>query len=192
MKTLDRMTSAISFKEPRPASPCAGFTVPELLVAVLIGTVFMAAMAIIFVTSTLSFARMGDYIDMDRTSRKALDQMTRNIRQAKLLTGFDTTYLTFNYDSGGMTNLAYRYNGSAATLTEEWTSGGSTTTNTLLTGCANLSFALYDRSLQPTTSVSANQGKVISVGWQCTGSTLLAQRSSESMQQAKIVLRNQP
>ena len=170
----------------------SGFTLPEMMVSVLVGLLLAAAMAVIFVTSTLSFARMGDYINLDRTSRKALDQMSRNIREAKLLTSFDPAVLTFKYDSAGTTNLAYRYNESAATLTEEWTSGGSTTTNTLLTGCANLAFALYDRNLQPTTGVSANQGKVISVAWQCTGTTLLAQQTTENMQQAKIVLRSQP
>jgi prepilin-type N-terminal cleavage/methylation domain-containing protein len=173
-------------------SRCRAFTLSELMVAVLIGCVLMVAMAVIFVTSSLSFARMGDYINMDRASRKALDQMSCNIRQAKQLTSFDPALLTFNYDSAGTTNLAYRYNSSAATLTEEWTYAGDTTTNTLLTGCSNLTFALYDRTLLPTTGVAANQGKVLSVAWQCTGSTLIAQKSSENMQQAKIVLRNQP
>ncbi len=170
----------------------SGFTLPEMMVSVLVGCVFMAAMAVIFMTSSLSFARMGDYINMDRTGRYALDKMTSNIRKAKLLTTYNTNYLVFNYDSAGATNLAYRYNASAGVVTEEWTIAGTTTTNTLLTGCTNAGFTLYDRSLAPTTGVSTGQGKVVSVAWQCIGGTLLAQQSSENMQQAKIVLRNQP
>jgi prepilin-type N-terminal cleavage/methylation domain-containing protein len=169
-----------------------GFTVTEMMVSAAIGCIFAAALAVIFMTSTLSFARMGDYIKMDRSSRNALDQMTRNIRRAKLLTFFNSSSVAFKYDDAGTTNLAYRYNSDGAVLTEEWTTGGSTTTNTLLTGCSNLVFSLLDHTLKPTTDVSAGQGKVICVAWTCTGTTRLAQQSTEEMQQANIVIRNQP
>ena len=118
----------------------AGFTITEVMVAGTIGLLFAVAIVLLFETSSVGFARMGDYLNMDRSSRNALDQMTRNIRRAKLLTSFDSANLVFSYDSAATTNLAYRYNSSAATVTEEWTSGGVTTTNTLLTGCSNVVF----------------------------------------------------
>ncbi len=173
---------------------CAGsaFTLPELMVAVLAGSLFLLSMIAVFMTSSLSFCRMGDYINMDRSSRNALDQMSRSIRQSKLLTSYAPSLLVFNYDSGGITNLTYRYDTNAAVLTEEWNSTAFSNTNTLLTGCSNLSFSLYDRSLALTTNVSSGQGKVISVSWNSYGSTLLARKSTENMLQAKIVIRNQP
>jgi Tfp pilus assembly protein PilW len=164
------------------------------MVSATIGLLFVVGIVLVFTTSSLGFARMGDYLNMDRSSRNALDQMTRNIRRAKLLTSFDSANLVFSYDSATATttNLAYRYNSSAATVTEEWTSGGVTTTNTLLTGCSNVVFSLLDHSLTPTTGVSAGQGKIISVSWTSYGTTHLTQPSTETMQQADIVIRNQP
>ncbi len=165
--------------------PGSAFTLPELMVAVLAGSLFLLSMIAVFMTSSLSFCRMGD-------SRNALDQMSRSIRQSKLLTSYAPSLLVFNYDSGGVTNLTYRYDTNAAVLTEEWNSTAFSNTNTLLTGCSNLSFVLYDRSLAQTTNVSSGQGKVISVSWNSYGSTLLARKSTENMLQAKIVIRNQP
>jgi Tfp pilus assembly protein PilW len=172
----------------------AGFTVAEVMVSATIGLLFVVGIVLVFTTSSLGFARMGDYLNMDRSSRNALDQMTRNIRRAKLLTSFDSANLVFSYDSAtaATTNLAYRYNSSAATVTEEWTSGGVTTTNTLLTGCSNVVFSLLDHSLASTTDVSAGHGKVVSVSWTSHGTTRITQPSTETMQQADIVIRNQP
>lgn len=183
-----------SSKECRSNRGCQGFTVTEMMVAATVGCVFAGAIAVVFMTSSLGFARMQDYIKMDRASRNALDQMTRNVRRAKLLTGFDSANVVFSYDSATApaTNLAYRYNSSTAALTEEWTSGGTTTTNTLLTGCSNLVFCLYDHSMAPTTDTSAGHGKVVGVSWTSYGTTPLTHISTETMQQANVVIRNQP
>ena len=91
----------------------------ETMFAIGIGITFLVALMGIFVTSSFSFAGVGNYINMDRRSRNALDQMTRNIRSAKLLTSFDSTALVFNYDASGTTNLTYRYNASSGMVTEE-------------------------------------------------------------------------
>ena len=168
-----------------------GWALTEAMFAIGIGISFLVALMGIFVSSSISFAGVGNYINMDRRSRNALDQMTRNIRSAKVLTSFDMAALVFKYDAPGTTNLAYRYNAASRVVTEEWTVSGATTTNTLLTGCDSFAFSLYDHDLAPTTDVSAGQGKVISVGWHCYG-TALSRTNSEYMQQAQIVIRNQP
>lgn len=168
-----------------------GWVLTEAMFAIGIGIMFLVALMGIFISSSISFAGVGNYINMDRRSRNALDQMTRNIRSAKVLTSFDPAALVFNYDSVGTTNLAYRYNASAGVVTEEWTVSGGTTTNTLLTRCDSFAFSLYDRDLAATTDVSAGQGKVISIAWHAYGTTL-GRTNSEYMQQAQIVIRNQP
>src|SRR5436309_6429779 len=112
-----------------------GWVMTETMFAIGIGITFLVALMGIFVSSSMSFAGVGNYINMDRRSRNALDQMTRNIRSAKLLTSFDPAALVFNYDTAGTTNLTYRYNASSGMVTEEWTVSGATTTNNLLTGC---------------------------------------------------------
>jgi YD repeat-containing protein len=161
------------------------------MVSIGIGISFLVALMGIFVSSSVSFVGIGNYINIDRSSRNALDRMTWNIRNAKLLTSFDPTVLVFNYDGAGTTNLTYRYDASSRVVTEEWTVSGATTVNTLLRDCDSLAFSLYDRDLVTTTDVSAGQGKVISVTWHCSG-TALSCTNTEYMQQAQIVIRNQP
>ena len=168
-----------------------GWALTETMFAIAVGITFLVALMGIFVSSSLSFAGVGNYINMDRRSRNALDQMTRRIRSAKVLTSFNSATLVFNYDAAGTTNLAYRYNASSRQVTEEWTVAGATTTNTLLTGCDSCAFSLYDHDLAPTTDVSAGQGKVISIAWNCSG-TALSRTNTEYMQQSQIVIRNQP
>jgi len=163
----------------------------ETMFAIGIGIMFLVAFMGIFVSSSLSFAGVGNYINMDRRSRNALDQMTRNIRSAKVLTSFASAALVFNYDTAGTTNLAYRYQAASRLVTEEWTVSGATTTNILLTGCDSCAFSLYDHDLAPTTDVSAGQGKVISIAWNCSG-TAVSRTNTEYMQQSQIVIRNQP
>jgi Tfp pilus assembly protein PilW len=161
----------------------------EGMVAMGVGITFLAAVAGIFVNCSLSFAEVGNYVNMDRKSRNALDRMTRNIRNAKALTGYTASALVFNYDAAGVTNLAYRYDASAGNLNEEWTVSGTTTTTTLLTGCNRLTFSLYDRDLAATTDASV--GKAISIAWECLG-TVVGRTNREYMQQAQVVIRNQP
>jgi len=168
-----------------------GWLLTETLVTIGIGITFLTAMTVILVTCSVSFAEIGNYVNMDRRSRNALDRMTTNIRNAKTLASFDPAALVFTYDAAGTTNLAYRYNASSRVVTEEWTVSGATTSSTLLTGCDSFAFSLYDHDLAATTDVSAGQGKVISIAWQCSG-TALARTNTESMQQAQIVIRNQP
>src|SRR5260370_695171 len=92
------------------------FVLAEALVSLLAGILFLLSMAVIFVTSSVSFASLGSYINTDRPSRNALDHMPRNIRRAKLLTPFTPALLVFNYDAtvNPGTNLTYRYDTNAA------------------------------------------------------------------------------
>jgi len=85
-------------------------------------------------------------------------------------------------------NAGHVYLGQAAHCS---TTSGATTTNILLTGCDSCAFSLYDHDLAPTTDVSAGQGKVISIAWNCSG-TALSRTNTEYMQQSQIVIRNQP
>src|SRR5882762_1999593 len=149
-----------------------GWMLAESMVAIAIGITFLVAMTGVFISSSINFVDIGNYINMDRQGRNALDRMTSNIRNAKVLTSFDPAKLVFNYDSTGTTNLTYRYDSSTAVLTEEWKVGGSTTVKTLMTGCASLAFSLYNRDLAPTTDTSPGGGKVIGIAWNCTSTSL--------------------
>ena len=164
---------------------CSGLTLIEMMVAFSVGGLVLMSMGLIFVTSSRSFAAMSNYVSMDRDSRKALDQMTRDIRRSQNLTTFTTNRLVFQY--AGTTNLVYNWDPASARLTQ-WKTGGQT--NTLLTNCVFLKFAMTDNTLTPTTGVS--QGKTISVAWKCSQRVVGTTVTSDDMQQALVVIRNKP
>jgi len=167
----------------------SGWVLSETMIAVFVGITFLVGIIGILINCTITFAELGNYVNMDRRSRNALDRITTSIRSAKSLISYGPSTLAFNYDAAGTTNLTYRYDSSSGMLTEEWTAGGTTTATTLLSGCSNLAFSVYDRDLIPINDGSA--GKVIGIAWQCT-STALNRTNREYMQQAQIVIRNQP
>ena len=162
-------------------------TLVELMVAIAVGSLILAVIATASMTSALWFASLANYVDMDVKSRNALDQMTLKIRQAGALTEFSPTHLKFA--ESGQTNSFLVYDWDAATGSLlEWNTGDSTT-NTLLTGCEQLTFSLYNSSFASTTNLSQSKG--LSVNWKCSR-TVLGRTTTEDMQQALIVIRNKP
>jgi prepilin-type N-terminal cleavage/methylation domain-containing protein len=166
-------------------------TLPEMLVAVGVGSVVLMLAATVFTSSSISFTSIGSYIAMDQKSRSALDQMTRDIRRSQNLTSFTTNQLVFVYS--GTTNLTYAYNPSLGQLTSYKT--GDATTNVLLTGCSYLLFSMYSNIPQPggslTNASSVSQAKAISVNWRCSRN-FLNRTNSEYIQESVIVIRNKP
>src|SRR5213080_1990785 len=122
------------------ARRACGMTLAEMIVGVGMGSLVFMVMAIVFATSSFSFAAIGNYMAMDRASRNALDQMSREIRNSADLTNFTSSRLIFKY--AGSTNLIYNYDQTLGQLTS-WKTGDSKT-NVLLTGVSNLVFTVYD------------------------------------------------
>ena len=174
---------------PQAQKSTRGFTLPETLVGVAVGSLALLSIMLIFITSNRSFVAMGNYVNLDQTSRLAVEQMTRDIRNAQNLTSFATNQLVFT--SSGTNSLVYTYSPSAATLTS-WKTGGST--NTLLTSCDWLTFSMFNNAPQPgatmTNATTVGQAKAISVAWRCSRTILGSKINTENMQEALIVIRN--
>ncbi len=167
-------------------------TLPELMVGVGVGGIFLALVAIVFVGSTQSFALMENRYSMDDDSRRALDQMTQNIRKAGNLISFSTNELVFTY--AGTNNLVYRWDPTTRQLVQ-WKSDAPRT-NVLLSGCDSLRFSMF-RNVPAiggtaTDASTVGQAKCISVSWECSRTVVGQKLSTEAMQQALIVIRNKP
>jgi len=173
---------------PHSAKAARGMTLPELMVAVAVGSLVLMFMSVVFTGSARSFAATGNYVSMDTNSRNALDRMTSEIRRAGNLTGFTPTRLQFT--RFGTTNalLVYEWDAISRQLTE-WQSGNSQT-NILLTECDELAFAMYRTTFTPTANIS--EGKAIGVTWKCSRTTAGKKTNTEDMEQALIVIRNKP
>jgi Tfp pilus assembly protein PilW len=163
-------------------------TLPETLVGVGVGSLVLTSMMMIFMTSNRSFVALGNYVSLDQASRNAVEQMTRDIRNAQNLTSFNTNQLVFTLS--GSSNLVYSYDPNACQLTS-WKTGGAT--NTLLTGCDSLQFSMFSNVPQTggtlTNASTVGQAKAISTNWKCSRTILGAKVNSEYIQEAMIVIR---
>ena len=175
-------------RENRPTSK--GWTLMEMLVSVTLGSLVFTVIGYLTIFTANSFSAMGNYADLDRASRNTLDVMSREIRGAKSVGSWNTSNLTLTNADG--TLFSYNYDSSAATLTRKW---GSETT-VLLSGCDYFYFHIYQRN--PTNNFSfpyysTNSPyvtKLVDVSWKCSRKILGQKVNTESVQTAKIVIRN--
>ena len=165
-----------------------GMTLLEMMIAGCIAAIVLTAVMLITMYSARSFVAMGNYADLDQASRNALDNMSREIRQTLGLKSYSSTQLTFQENPSN--TLSYIYDPDRRTLTRR--RAGIDTV--LLEQCDFLNFNISQRNpsnaftFYPATSPSV--AKLIDVSWRCSREILGAKINTESVQTAKIVIRN--
>src|SRR5688572_22765211 len=100
-----------------------GFSLAELLIAAGIGSIFFVVIGSLIYFSSWSFVSIGNYIDLENSSRMALDVVSRDIRQSTDVSSWTGQQIVLNYTNG--TQLTYTFDPSARTLrrrSEEHTS----------------------------------------------------------------------
>jgi len=159
------------------------------MVAAALGLIALTAVGMLSWFSSRSFAAIANYVTLDQASQLALDKISREIRQARRLTDYSATSLNLlDFDNNP---LQFVYDPDARTLVR--TSAGQT--NLMLTGCDFLQFTNYQRTPSSNTFDAYQPGnlansKVIQVTWSCSRKILGAKVNTESIQSAKIALRN--
>ncbi len=166
-----------------------GMTLTEVMVAVAISSIVLAVVAAFAFYSARSFAAIGNYVDLDGTSRQAVDVMTKEIRQTKALFGYQTNSLTFtDYDDK---QLQYIWDPTSRELTRV----KDGTSSILLRECDSLEFHIYQRTPQPGTNsfyaaTDAAQCKLLDMKWRCSRSLFGKKANTETVQTAQVVIRN--
>lgn len=164
-------------------------TLIEIVVAIGIASLVFTAVAMLTIYTARSFVALGNYDDLDRYSRNALDRMSREIRQTRGVWNFRTNRVVF-IDYDGQTNLVYYWDPLALTLTRM----KGNTKELLLTNCEYLRFGNYQRNPSNNfnfyPAASRAEMKLIDVSWRCYRKVLGATNNTESVQTAKIVIRN--
>jgi hypothetical protein len=179
-----------------------GFTVVELMIGLLLGSLMLAFAGSMWLFGSRSFAAMANYTDLDAKSRNALDLMSRDIREASRVTAFqnngNTKWFTVTNATAGET-ITYTWNAKPRTLVCKKTGQPD---QVYLTGCDRWDFELYQRSPQtngafvffPATNTSGvcDPGvcKLINMSWKCSRAILGSKVNTESVQTAQVVLRN--
>jgi type II secretory pathway pseudopilin PulG len=183
----------------------SGWTLLELMVAIGIGALVMAAISGFWVYSLRSFVAMTNYADLDEKSRRTVDEMTRQIRQATAVLDIKNTgnprWITLTNSTAGATNkfVKYTWNTQDKVLYYQSTTQSQITN---LTECDNWEFSLYQRNpipgltnmFYPATNSAGKLdftvAKLVEMKWHCTREILGKKFQTESVQTTKIVLRN--
>jgi hypothetical protein len=172
-----------------------GFTLVEVLIMSAIATVVMGAVITFSIFATRSFLALGNYNDLDKASRNALDRISREIRQTSAVASFATNRLVF-VDYDGQTNLIYQWTPPAGNTPGhlDRTKAGQTTV--LLNQCDYLNFGISQRNpsnnfnFYPVATNNLSTAKLIDLSWRCSRKILQQKVNIESVQTAKIVMRN--
>jgi len=174
----------------------AGFTLPEMLMAVGVGSIVLAMVTGLFLFGLRSFAAMSNYAELSGKSRQSLDLLLRDIRQATNVLSFNTNLpiksLTLGTYDGTVT-YAWDSNAGVLTTTKAYPSG-ATIVQTNLIGCEQWNFFLYQRTptngyvFFPTTDLKIC--KLIEMSWKCSRSMLGKKVNSEEIMTAQVVIRN--
>jgi prepilin-type N-terminal cleavage/methylation domain-containing protein len=176
------------FRQFTPRARRAGMTLIELLMATGIGAVVATGALSLTAFGARSMVAMGNYTELDRHSQNALDTLTRDIRQANGLDTFADHQIRLRYPDGS--SCTYTYNAEQRTLSRNL-NGQS---KVLLEQCDSLQFSVSQRNhtnefaFAPATTL--NTVKLIDVTWKCSREIRGEKLNTESIQTAKIVLRN--
>jgi hypothetical protein len=160
-----------------------------MLVTMATALILAAALAALYLYTSRSFLALDNYTDMNLLSQFALDKMSKDIRQSKLVTAYTTNSVTLSDVNGN--SLQFLYNPTNKTLVR--LSGNKSTT--YLTNCTSLQFWIY----QPTptsntftcyTPAYVTNARVIQVTWKTYRQIRGISATTESMESAQIAMRN--
>jgi prepilin-type N-terminal cleavage/methylation domain-containing protein len=173
----------------------AGMTIVELMVAVSVGSIVLAAVGLLFLSSLRNFIGLGNYALLTGQSRLSLDVISKAMREATQIVSCETNLpvksLTLTNAFKG-TQTLYSWDSTTGIVTAQ--TGQST--RTLLSGCDGWDFSFYQRSPNgnwtffPTSDPTLC--KLINMSWTCSRSILGRKMNTEDVVTAQVVLRNKP
>lgn len=164
-----------------------------MMFACAIGALILGAVMSTYIYMNRTLSATANYEELDRESRYALDVMTRAIRQSSMLTNWSTTSLAFTNRDGTLLSINWDSTSGQLTYINQYPPA---VTNVLLRDCVSLTFSAYQRTpisntamMFDTTSATTNT-KCIVMDWVCRKTNYLSSKETESVQTAKVVLRN--
>lgn len=173
----------------------SGWSLVEMVVAVGAGMILLMAFISAFVTLSNTMVAIGNYNDLDSSSRHTLDLMNEDLRNTASVTNATSTLVkVYNPLSGD--SIMYWWDSGTTCFKRQLRNASGTSTSVLLTNCDFLNFSYYTRV--PTNNFGfitnntgdPSQSKLISVSWRCSRTVLGIKLNTESVQTARICIRN--
>ncbi len=176
------------------------FSLFEFMIAAAIASLVLSMIMMLYLFGLRSFGAMSNYAQMSSHSRRALDVMARDIRQATIVLSYNPNLPVkqlqlATYDFNGPCTVTYSWDSNARVLTStKVDNAGQSTTVTNLTGCDSWTFNLFQRTptnaytFYPTTDLKLC--KLINMSWKCSRTILGKKVNTEDVMTAEVVLRN--
>jgi len=176
--------------EPARGHRRTGALLAEYLISIGLGTIVALVLVTLTVYSGRSFAGLANYVDLNAMGMLAMDTITRDVRRSAGLTSYSTNKLVFAYGTNA-NGVVLTYDPASRTLVRQQ----GTNSNTLLTGCESLQFSIYQStplagSYDQYPTASGVDCKVLSVKWTCSRTILGVKSTTETDEEAKVVIRN--
>jgi prepilin-type N-terminal cleavage/methylation domain-containing protein len=177
-------------------------TLVELMVAMGVGSIMLAVVAVLVVFAARSFAALGNYQMLDQASSEAADRISKEMREATAVGPFnpvgDIRWIVItNGNASPPYTLRYEWSRANHTLTAQRSDQADPMFT--LRACDQWNFTFQQRTPLPgptfgfsTNMVDRAECKIVTMNWKCSrplSSTKLL--NTESVQTAQIVLRNQ-
>ena len=171
----------------------AGMTLVEMTIASAITAILALVICASLIYSARGLSGLSNYIDLDNASRNSLDVLMQDMREVTEITSLTAS-------AGGSTLVCQAPDG---VLTFTWDSNAKTFVRSkngydrvLLTGCETLTFELKQRNTYAGTwelypATDPRIAKFLQVSWKCSRPLLGSLVNTESVQTARIMLRNQ-
>ena len=171
------------------------YTLVEMMVSVGLFSVVGGTIMAMYLFGSRSFVSLANYADLDKINRIALDILTREIRQARQVTGFPTNSIALI--NGDDHNISYYFNDATRQLVRNDSTTG--VSKTLVSSCTLLNFDVYQRNnisntfdQYPIATTNWSETvKVIRLTWKASRTIIGTQKVSEDIQTARVIIRKQ-
>ena len=191
----------MDFKPTSCAKRRRGFTLVEYMIASSIGLMIITVALVLWAYASKNTASLLGYMELSTASKYALDRMSQQIRNAKEVRSCSSDQLVLVVPGGTVSNpktLTYSYDRDGQRLLQiSPITANRSATNTLLTGCTNFAFSVFQRTplsnsfLLTTNAFNTNTAKVVQMQWTCLRMITGDKSSLENQVSAKVVIRNQ-